>query len=83
MAAHERTENSYPELFPQDLGDRLERFTELAGLLGVELDRVMEWRGGEVPIGGEVWHIMRLALSVSGGMDVMLPEATGPDEGEE
>ena len=91
MAAHERTENSYPELFPQDFGERLERCTELAGLsweefaglLGVELDRVMEWRGGEVPTGGEVWHIMRLALSVPGGMDVMLPEATGPDEGEE
>ena len=38
-------EGSYPELFPEDFGQRLERFTELAGLswdefaqrLGVEL----------------------------------------------
>ena len=69
----------------------LERLIELAGLsweefaerLGVECDRVMEWRGGEVPTGGEVWPIMRLASSVPGGMDVMLPENAGLDEGGE
>ena len=57
-------------------------FTELAGLsweefaerLGVELDRVMEWRNGTIPTGGEVWHIMRLAWSVPGGIEIMLPE---------
>ena len=26
-----RIEGSYPELFPKDLGERLERLTELAG----------------------------------------------------
>ena len=81
MARHEGTERSYPEYFPQDFGERLERLVELAGLsweefarrLGVELDRVRAWREGDVPTGGEVWHIMRLAFSIPGGMDVMLP----------
>ena len=83
MAAGERIDDSYPELFPKDFGERLERLTELAGLsweefaqrLGVEDDRVTEWRKGTILTGGEVWHIMRLASSVPGGMDVMLPEA--------
>ena len=43
----------------------------------------MEWRGGEIPTGGEVWHIMRLALSVPGGMEVMLPENARLDAGGE
>ena len=30
-----------------------------------------------------VWHIMRLALAVPGGMEVMLPENTRLDEGGE
>ena len=38
------------------------------------------WREGTISTGGEVWHIMRLAFSVPGGMEVMLPEAA---EGEE
>ena len=90
MATHRGTENPYPELFPHDFAERLERLIEPAGLsseefarrLGVELDRVMEWRQGEVPTGGEVWHIMRLAFSVPGGMDVMLPRNSGLDDEE-
>ena len=81
MENRKRIDDSYPELFPEDFGERL---TELAGLsweefaqrLGVEDDRVTEWRKGTIPTGGEVWHIMRLALSVPGGFEVMLPEAT-------
>ena len=88
MAAGERIEGSYPELFPKDFGERLERLTELAGLswkefaqrLGVENDRVAEWRNGTIPTGGEVWHIMRLAFSVPGGREVMLPEAADGTE---
>ena len=83
MAASERIEDSYPEPFPEDFGERLERLKELVGLswgefaqaIGVGDDRVAEWRNGAIPTGGEVWHIMRLALSVPGGMEVMLPEA--------
>ena len=82
MAPGERIEGSYPELFPKDFGERLERLTELAGLsweefaqrLGVEDDRVTEWRNGTIPTGREVWHIMRLAWLVPSGIDVMLPE---------
>ena len=73
MDSRNQREGSYPELFPEDFGQRLERFTEL---LGVALDRVMEWRNGTIPTGGEVWHIMRLAWSVPGGVEVMLTEAT-------
>ena len=69
MTQRERIEGSYTELFPKDFGDRLERLTELAGLswdefadrLGIDEDRVIEWRKGTIPTGGEVWHIMRLA----------------------
>ena len=83
MDSRERTESSYPELFPKDYQERLERLIELAGLtweefaerLGVGIDRVTAWREGTIPTGGEVWHIMRLAYSVPGGIEVMLPEA--------
>ena len=86
MASGERVDDTYPELFPDDFGERLERLIELAGLsweefaqlLGVENDRVTEWREGTIPTGGEVWHIMRLAWLTPGGFDVMLPEARGP-----
>lgn len=83
MDTSERMRETYPELFPKDFGVRLKRLTELADLsweefaerLGVDVDRVTEWRNGSIPTGGEVWHIMRLALSVPGGFEVMLPEA--------
>ena len=91
MAAHKRTRRSSTEPFPQDFGERLERLTKLAGLsweefagrLGVQPDRVMAWRDGVAPTGGEVWHIMRLAFSLPGGMDVMLPRDKGTDGEEE
>ena len=91
MRANDPIDASYPDLFPKDFGERLAQLVELAGLsweefaarLGVECDRVTEWRGGEVPTGGELWHIMRLALSVPGGADVMLPQKAGPIEGGE
>ena len=85
MRANDPIEASYPELFPKDFGERLAQLVELAGLsweefaarLGVECDRVTGWRGGEIPTGGELWHIMRLALSVPGGTKVMLPQKPG------
>ena len=85
MSANDSIDASHAGLFPKDFGKRLARLVELAGLsweefaerLGVEGNRVTEWRGGEVPTGGEVWHIMRLALSVPGGTEAMLPETLG------
>ena len=86
MHANDPIDASYPDLLPKDFGERLARLVELAGLswgefaerLGVGCDRVTEWRRGEVPTGAEVWHIMRLALSVPGGTEVMLPQKAGP-----
>ena len=91
MRANDPIDASHMELFPKDFGERLARLVEIAGLsweefaerLGVGSDRVAEWRGGGVPTGGEVWHIMRLAWSVPGGTEVMLPLNTGPNEGGE
>ena len=88
MKSGKQEKDSYPELFPDDYGQRLERLLELAGLsweefadlLGVELDLVMEWREGAIPSGWQVWAIMRLAWSVPGGIEVMLPEAAGGEE---
>lgn len=83
MGARKRQEDFHPESFPEDFGERLERFIELAGLsweefagrLGIDADRVMECREGAVPTGGEVLPIMRVAWSVPGGIEVMLPES--------
>ena len=87
MHTNDPIDASCPELFPKDFGERLAQLVELAGLsweefaerLGVGCDRVTAWRGGEVPTGGEVWHIMRLAWSIPGGTEVMLPEQAGPN----
>ena len=57
MGAQKRIEDSYAEFFPEDFGKRLERLTQLAGLsweefaqrLGVEDERVTEWRKGTIP----------------------------------
>ena len=57
MEASKQIEDSYPELFPKDFGERLR---ELAGLsweefaerLSADDDRVMEWRKSSVPSGG-------------------------------
>ena len=83
MEHGKRVEDFRPSPWPEDFPQRLERLSQLVGLsweelaerLGIEDDRVTEWRTGTIPTGGEVWHIMRLALSVPGGFKVMVPEA--------
>ena len=88
MDGREREEVSYPVLFPEDFGKRLERLIELAGLsreefaerLGIEHDRVAEWFEGAVLTGGEVWHVARLAWSVPGGLEVIVHGANGGTE---
>ncbi len=85
MDARKRQEDPHPDPFPEDFGERLERLIEFAGVsseefaerLGIDVDRVMEWREGAVPTGGEVWHIMRLASSVPGGIEFMQAESAG------
>ena len=87
MEASKQIEDSYPELFPKDFGERLERLRELARLsweefaerLSADDDRVMEWRKGSVPSGGRcgtsfTWH--RRFPGGGGGGEVMLTEAT-------
>ena len=49
---------------------------EFAERLSADDDRVMEWRKVRFPPGGVVWHIMHLASTVPGGVEVMLTEAT-------
>ena len=51
----------------EDFGERL----------GIEYERVAEWFNGAILPGGEVWHVARLAWSVPGGLDVILPEPGG------
>ena len=88
MNEREREEGSYPELFPEDFGERLERLIELAGLsreefaerLGIEYERVAEWFDGAILTGGEVWHVARLAWSVPGGLEIIVHGAGGGTE---
>ena len=91
MHANDPIDVSYPELLPKDFDERLARLVELAGLsweefaarLGVGCDRVTDWRRGKIPTGGEMWLIMRFALSVPGGTELMLHHSTAQDEGGE
>ena len=88
MNKKEREEGSYPDLFPEDFAERLERLNELAGLsreefaqrLGIEHDRVAEWFEGAELTGGEVWHVARFAWSIPGGLEIIVPETAGDAE---
>ncbi len=69
--------------FPEDFAERLERLIEHAGLsreefaqrLGIDYGRVVEWFEGAELTGGEVWHVGRLAWSIPGGFEIIVPEA--------
>ena len=86
MEHGKRVEDFRPSPWPEDFSQGLERLTELAGLsweelaerLDIEDDRVREWRTGTIPTGGEVSHIMRLALSVPGRFNALSPHWRGP-----
>ena len=79
-------------LWPEDFGERLERFMEMAGLsrrdlaerLGVTEDAVGKWLKGAEPTGGDVWAMFQLSLGVPGGFPLLLygdPHAkVGPQE---
>ena len=55
MEASKQIEDSYPELFPKDFGERLERLRELARLSWEEFAERLS--------ADEVWHIIHLASS--------------------
>ena len=89
MNKKEKDEGCFSPPFPEDFDERLERLIELAGLsreefaqrLGIDYDRVAEWFEGAVLTGGEVWHVARLAWSIPGGLEIIIPGAGGGVEG--
>ena len=87
MEASKQIEDSYPELFPKDFGERLERlerlrelarlsWEEFAERLSADDDHVMEWRKGSVPSGGKCGTSFTWHRRFPEGVEVMLTEAT-------
>ena len=78
-------------LWPEDFGERLERFMEMAGLsrrdlaerLGVTEDTVEEWLNGAEPTGGNVWAMFQLSRGVPGGFELLLHGHAGDEGGAE
>ena len=76
-------------LWPEDFGERLERFMEMAGLsrkdlgerLGVSEGTVGRWLNGVEPTGGNVWAMFELSRGVPGGFELLL-HGHAHDEGE-
>ncbi len=76
-------------LWPEDYGERLERFMEMAGLsrrdlaerLGVTEEIVGEWLKGAEPTAGYVHAMFLLTREVPGGLELLLHGHTR-DEGE-
>ena len=66
---------------PEDFPERLESFREvsslswgeLAACLGVDLDRVMNWRRGALPRDLALSKLYRVAQRIPGGMDALFP----------
>ena len=67
-------------LWPEDFGERLERFMkmadlsrrDLAELLGVRESTVQKWLKGGEPTGGNYWGLMQVARHVPGGFPLLL-----------
>ena len=53
---------------------------EFAQRLGIDYDRVAQWFEGAELTGGEVWHVARLAWSIPGGLEIIIPGAGGGAE---
>ena len=78
-------------LWPEDFGDRLERFMGMAGLsrgdlaerLGVTEGTVEKWLKGVEPTGGNVWAMFQLSRGVPGGFELLLHGHTHDEGGDE
>ena len=76
-------------LWPEDFGERLERFMEMAGLsrrelaerLGVTEGAVGDWLEGAEPTGGNVYAMLQLSRGVPGGFEMLL-HGHAHDEGD-
>ena len=80
MNKKEQDEGCCSPPFPEDFAERLIELAslsreEFAQRLGIDYDRVAEWFEGAVLTGGEVWHVARLAWSIPGGLEVIIPGA--------
>ena len=66
---------------PKDFPERLEQFREVSGLswgelaacMGVDHERVMNWRRGVLPRDLALSNLMRVAQRIPGGMDALFP----------
>ncbi len=77
--------------WPEDFGERLERFMEMAGLSRADLAERLEvtegavgqWLEGAEPTGGEVWAMFQLSRGVPGGFEVLLHGHAASEGGSE
>lgn len=67
-------------VLPDDFAERLSRLREASGLtwngfadaLGVDRRQVTRWREGTEPCGGAMLSIVRLALLIEGGLNILV-----------
>ena len=77
---HGNTDEEGCSLWPEDFGERLQRFMEMAGLsqrdltegLGATEEMVGDWLRGVEATAGYVHAMFLLARGVPGGFDVLL-----------
>jgi hypothetical protein len=71
-------------VLPEDFPDRLTLIKEASGLswnaladkLGVDPRQMARWRAGVEPSGGAMLALLRLAMQVPGGIEILLGEET-------
>lgn len=73
---------SASRLMPDDFAERLERLKEASGLtwsgmaraVGVDYKQLLRWRKGVVPDGGAMLALVRFAVQVQGGLQILIEE---------
>ena len=69
-------------VLPHDFPERLNRLKEASGLtwtafahaLGVDRKQVRRWRQGVEPCGGAMLSLLRFAMRIPGGLEILLGE---------